>query len=167
MPVAYPVTTTPGKECRLYADLRAPGIADFAIPVWTEIGFFEDGDVGRGIETTELHVRKLRGLTADATSGLKLSIKGKLTRTKINNVIDTTWTKLSTICLPGPTFGNQILVAEVDGDITVSGTAGFMMWATCKAFDEKHGKDVMQADVEFSPGLGDSADNTFETILVT
>lgn len=166
MPAAYPRDTTPGKECRLYVDLRAPGTADFAIPVWTEVGMFEEGDVDRGIETTELQARIARGLTTEAVSGSKLSIKGKITRTKINGVIDTTWKQLSDICYPGVEFGNQILVAEVDGDITVAGTVGFMMWATCKQFSEKHGKDVIQADVEFAPALGDADGNTFEELTI-
>jgi len=167
MTVAKPLVTTPGKKCRLYVDLRAAGTADFTTPVWTEVGMFEEGDVGRGIETTEVNPRMGRGLTMEAVSGYKPDIKGKITRTidgVATNVPDSVWSAILARC-QAATLGDQILVAEVDGDIT-SLARGFMMWATVKQFDEKHGKDVIQADVEFVPGLGDADGNTIEELVI-
>lgn len=161
---ASPLTTTPGKKCRLYFDARAAGTADYDIPVWTEVGFFEEGEVDAGVETTELQARIHRGMTSEAVAGFKPVIKGKLTRVK--TLTTDPWTKFRDRCVDATKLGDQVLVAEVDGDITVAGTIGVMMWAIVKSFNEKHGKDVLQADLEFAPGIGDAAFNSYEPIVV-
>jgi len=164
---ASPVVVTPGKKTRLYLDLRAAGTSDFDTPVWTEVGMFEEGEAGRGIEATELNPRIGRGLTMEAVSGYKPTIKGKLTRTidgVATNVPDTVWAAILARC-QAARLGEQILVAEVDGDIATL-ARGFMMWATVKQFDEKHGKDVIQADIEFVPGPGDTDGNTIAELVI-
>lgn len=164
MPVGTPLQTIPGKKCRLYFDARAAGTADYTTPVWTEVGFFEEGEVDTGVETTELAARIHRGMASEAVSGFKPVVKGKLTRVK--TLSTDPWTKFRDRCVDPTKLGDQVLIAEVDDDITVAGTTGIMMWAVVKSFNEKHGKDVLQADLEFAPGIGDSNGDTYEPILV-
>ena len=164
MPVASPLTTIMGKKCRLYFDARAAGTADYALPIWTEVGFFEEGEVDTGIETTELGARIHRGMASEAVSGFKPVVKGKLTRVK--TLTTDPWVKFRDRCTDTTKLGDQVLIAEVDGDITTAGTTGLMMWAIVKSFNEKHGKDVLQADLEFAPGIGDTNFKTYEPLLV-
>lgn len=161
---ASPLLTLPGRKCRLYVDLRAAGTADYDTPVWTEVGLLEEGEHDPGLETTELSPRAGRGLTMDVASGFKPVFKGKITY--VTNATTDIYKALLDRCTDPTKLGNQILLAAVTGDITVVGTRGFMMWALAKVGPEKQGKDVVQSDIEFTPGLGDTAGNTYETILI-
>lgn len=161
---ASPLKTLPGRKCRLYVDLRAAGTADYDTPVWTEVGLLEEGEHDPGIETTELSPRIGRGLTMEVVSGFKPITKGKITY--VTNPTTDIYKALLDRCTDPAKLGDQILVAQVTGDITVVGTRGTMMWAVVKVGPEKQGKDVVQSDIEFMAGLGDTAGNTYEPILV-
>lgn len=169
MPATPALTTLKGSSCRLYFDNTALASFDWSTPVWTEVGFFEDGEPGREISVTELMARIHRGLQTEAVSGVKFSMKGKLTR--VGGLSVDPWNAFLNRAGQDLTkLGDQVAIAVVDGDIETAGTKGYMLAAIVKVFGEKQGKDIVQADVEFSTGIGFLVAGevvVYEPILVT